>query len=111
MENSLRYTRSPGHIQVRWLAQAGLLQLSVDDSAPGVTTAELDKLFDPLFRVDAARSRTGQHGSGLGLSIVRAIAQAHRGQVQAFASTLGGVRIHVELPLEPQQVERRRRSA
>ena len=110
MENSLRYTRSPGHIQVRWLAQAGLLQLSVDDSAPGVTTAELDKLFDPLFRVDAARSRTGQHGSGLGLSIVRAIAQAHRGQVQAFASTLGGVRIHVELPLEPQQVERRRRS-
>jgi two-component system sensor histidine kinase BaeS len=111
MENSLRYTRSPGRIQVRWQAQAGLLQLTVDDSAPGVTPADLDKLFDPLFRADAARSRTGQHGSGLGLSIVRAIAQAHRGQVQAFASTLGGVRIHVELPLQPQQVERRRRSA
>jgi two-component system sensor histidine kinase BaeS len=111
MENSLRYTRSPGRIQVRWQAQAGLLQLTVDDSAPGVTPADLDKLFDPLFRADAARSRTGQHGSGLGLSIVRAIAQAHRGQVQAFASALGGVRIHVELPLQPQQVERRRRSA
>jgi two-component system sensor histidine kinase BaeS len=88
-----------------------VLQLLVEDSAPGVPDAQLDQLFEPLFRADAARSRTGQHGSGLGLSIVRAIARAHRGQVQARPGELGGLTIQVELPLQPQQLERRKRNA
>jgi len=111
LENSLRYTHAPGRIRVRWRAQAGVLQLLVEDSAPGVPDAQLDQLFEPLFRADAARSRTGQHGSGLGLSIVRAIARAHRGQVEARASELGGLTMQVELPLQPQHLERRKRNA
>ena len=111
LENSLRYTQAPGRIRVRWRAQDGVLQLLVEDSAPGVPAAQLDQLFDPLFRVDAARSRTGQHGSGLGLSIVRAIARAHRGQVEARAGELGGLTMQVELPLQPQHLERRKRNA
>lgn len=108
LENSLRYTEAPGRITVGWTATAQTLQLLVQDSAPGVSAANLGKLFDPLFRVDAARTRTGQHGSGLGLSIVRAIARAHRGHVQAEASPLGGLALRVELPLHPQNLERRR---
>jgi two-component system sensor histidine kinase BaeS len=111
LENSLRYTQAPGRIRVRWRAQDGVLQLLVADSAPGVPAAQLDQLFEPLFRVDAARSRTGQHGSGLGLSIVRAIARAHRGQVEARAGELGGLTIQVALPLQPQHLERRKRNA
>jgi two-component system sensor histidine kinase BaeS len=111
LENSLRYTHAPGRIRVRWRTQDGVLQLLVEDSAPGVPLAQLDKLFDPLFRGDAARSRTGQHGSGLGLSIVRAIVRSHRGQVLASACALGGLAVQVELPLQPQQLERRKRSA
>ena len=111
LENSLRYTQAPGRIRVRWRAQDGVLQLLVADSAPGVPAAQLDQLFEPLFRVDAARSRTGQHGSGLGLSIVRAIARAHRGQVEARAGELGGLTIQVALPRQPQHLERRKRNA
>ncbi len=107
LENSLRYTHAPGHIAVGWTATAQTLQLVVQDSAPGVASAHLPKLFDPLFRVDAARTRTGQHGSGLGLSIVRAIARAHHGYVQADASELGGLVLRVELPLHPQHLDRR----
>jgi two-component system sensor histidine kinase BaeS len=111
LENSLRYTVAPGRIAVRWAVSGQTLQLVVQDSAPGVSAANLGKLFDPLFRVDAARTRTGQHGSGLGLSIVRAIARAHRGHVQADASPLGGLTLRVELPLHPQNLERRRPAA
>jgi two-component system sensor histidine kinase BaeS len=109
LENSLRYTAAPGQLQLSWQANAHVLQLLLEDSAPGVSSQNLPKLFDPLFRVDASRTRTGQHGSGLGLSIVRAIARAHRGSVQASASALGGLALRLELPLNPQQLDRRRR--
>ena len=109
LENSLRYTRAPGQVHVHWRTQGDALQLTVEDSAPGVAAAQLGQLFDPLFRVDGARTRTGQHGSGLGLSIVRAIAQAHHGTVAASASRLGGLAIQVSLPLQPQALDRRPR--
>jgi two-component system sensor histidine kinase BaeS len=108
LENSLRYTRAPGQVQVHWRTLGDTLQLTVEDSAPGVAAAQLGQLFDPLFRVDSARTRTGQHGSGLGLSIVRAIAQAHHGTVAASASRLGGLAIQVSLPLQPPQALDRR---
>ena len=106
LENSLRHTAAPGRIEVGWKATAQMLQLVVQDSAPGVASADLPKIFDPLFRVDASRTRTGHHGSGLGLSIVGAIAGAHRGHVQACASPLGGLELRVELPLHPQDPNR-----
>jgi two-component system sensor histidine kinase BaeS len=108
LENSLRYTRAPGQVHVHWRTLGDTLQLTVEDSAPEVAAAQLGQLFDPLFRVDSARTRTGQHGSGLGLSIVRDIAQAHHGTVAASASRLGGLAIQVSLPLQPPQALDRR---
>ena len=111
LENSLRYTNAPGQIQVHWRLQQELVLLTVEDSAPGVAAEHLHRLFEPLFRLDTARTRTGQHGSGLGLSIVRAIVQAHQGKVQAKPSPLGGLTIEVALPLQPQTTERKQASA
>jgi len=110
LENSLRYTRAPGRVRLAWEVRqsAGgvLLCLTVEDTPPGVPTGELAQLFEPLYRVDASRQRgasqdsDGVHGSGLGLSIARAIADAHHGKIAARASTLGGLAIEVVLPLE-----------
>ena len=111
LENCLRYTTAPGSIRVHWQVQSHVLTLVVEDSAPGVATEHLVRMFAPLFRVDAARGRTGQQGSGLGLSIAQAIVRAHRGSVAAKASSLGGVAITVELPLQPQRLERRKSRA
>ena len=102
LANSLRYTASPGAVRVQWLARNGTLTLTVEDSAPGVPDADLSQLFEPLFRVDRARQRGGEHGSGLGLSIVRTIVLAHGGRVTAGHSHLGGLIISVELPLNAQ---------
>ncbi len=111
LENCLRYTTAPGNIRVCWQVQSHVLTLVVEDSPPGVATEHLVRMFAPLFRVDAARGRTGQQGSGLGLSIAQAIVRAHRGSVTAKASALGGVAITVELPLQPQRLERRKSRA
>ena len=102
LSNSLRYTDAPGEVRVQWHFSKNALTLTVEDSAPGVPQADLSQLFEPLFRVDRARQRGGDHGSGLGLSIVRTIVLAHGGKVTASHSPLGGLRICVELPLNAQ---------
>lgn len=102
LSNSLRYTDSPGRVCVQWHFSHSALTLTVEDSAPGVLQADLSQLFEPLFRVDRVRQRGDEHGSGLGLSIVRTIVLAHGGKVTASHSLLGGLSICVELPLNAQ---------
>jgi two-component system sensor histidine kinase BaeS len=71
--------------------------LTVDDTAPGVPTELLTKLFDRLFRVESSRNRAAG-GAGLGLSICQNIAEAHGGSLVASASPLGGLRMTLSLP-------------
>ena len=85
LENSLRYTDAPGRVRLSLSRQGAAARLTLDDSAPGVPAAELPRLFDPLYRADASRSRA-LGGSGLGLAICRAIVSSHGGQVEAAAS-------------------------
>ena len=105
LENSLRYTAAPGRLLLRWQQAGQQLQLTLEDTAPGVTPEQLPQLFDPLFRADAARQRRSDepHGSGLGLSIAQAIVRAHRGRIQASASALGGLCIRISLPRQANQ--------
>ncbi|MBE0620853.1 MAG: HAMP domain-containing protein [Burkholderiales bacterium] len=98
LQNSLRYTDAPGRIALTLQQEAGRVHLVVDDSAPGVPAPDLPRVFEPLYRADAARGRHNG-GSGLGLAICAAIAAAHGGRIDASASALGGLRVRVELPL------------
>ena len=98
LENSLRYTDAPGRIELGLQRIGDTLRLSIDDSAPGVAASDLPRLFEPLYRADAARSRHSG-GSGLGLAICVAIAEAHGGRLQALASRLGGLQVRLDLPL------------
>jgi two-component system sensor histidine kinase BaeS len=101
MENSLRYTDSPGEIRISLHQSVDMFTLTVEDSPPGVPAAHWPQLFEPLYRSDSARAR--QHGgSGLGLAICEAIAQAHGGHMSASASALGGLCITVTLPQHAQ---------
>lgn len=103
LENSLRYTDPGGQLQIsarqatdsRGAAQ---LQVQLDDSAPGVSTSELPRIFERLYRPETSRNRD-HGGSGLGLAICRAIVLAHGGTLMAETSPLGGLRITLCLPL------------
>jgi two-component system sensor histidine kinase BaeS len=99
LENSLRYTDAPGRMEVALTVEGNQVRLSVADSAPGVAEADLERLFEPLYRADTARGRHNG-GSGLGLAICVAIAQAHGGRMTAQPATLGGLLITVVLPIQ-----------
>jgi two-component system OmpR family sensor kinase len=77
---------------------AGRVALSVLDDGPGIPARERERVFERFHRVDAARSRRSG-GAGLGLAIVRAIAEAHGGEVRAGPGPDGrGTRIELVLP-------------
>ena len=106
IENSLRYTEAPGRVVLRWKQVGKQLQLTLDDTAPSVTPGQALHLFEPRFGASGTHEHTpGQpggdrHDSGLGLSIAQAIVLAHGGSIWASASPLGGLAIHVILPLQ-----------
>ena len=101
IQNSLRYTDAPGRIDIDLKRTPDCVQLTVEDSAPGMAAPDLARVFEPLYRSDAARSRHNG-GSGLGLAMSAAIVQAHGGLVGAHPSALGGLRIEVDLPIQPE---------
>jgi len=97
LDNSLKYTDSGGRLQVSLHVEDSKIAIDFDDSAPNVPEAELERLFERLYRVESSRNRqTG--GAGLGLAICRNIVTAHNGIITAQASSLGGLWIRIELP-------------
>ena len=99
LENTLRYTDSPGCLTVRQLCTMSVVRLQFADTKPAVPTEALDRLFDRLFRVDPSRSRA-HGGSGLGLSICKTIIEAQDGTITAQHAASGGLQIEIMLPLQ-----------
>jgi signal transduction histidine kinase len=97
--NACRYTNTPG--QVRLLASVSdrYLKVVIEDSAPGLSEKELNKIFERLYRSDKSRSRKSG-GSGLGLSICKSLVEGHNGDITASSSTLGGVKVTISLPID-----------
>ncbi len=96
IENAVRYNHLHGRIWVRTGADADHAWLVVKNTGFEVDAADLPGLFEPFRR--GGRERTGGRGSGLGLSIVRAVAEAHGGAVSAVANPDGGLEVTVTLP-------------
>ncbi|MBR9728014.1 ATP-binding protein [Shewanella intestini] len=99
LTNSIKYTDKPGVIGLDVAVISNQLVITIKDSSPSVPDAELEKIFERLYRVEKSRNRsTG--GSGLGLSISQNIIQAHNGTITATTSDLGGLAVTVSLPLQ-----------
>jgi two-component system sensor histidine kinase KdpD len=75
-------------------ATPGRIAITIADRGPGVPTSALVKLFDKFYRVPGSHSG----GTGLGLTITRAIIEAHAGSIKAFNQPEGGLAITIELP-------------
>ncbi len=105
LDNALRHTPPGGQVQVSAHGSTGRdqLDLVVADNGEGIPAELLDRVFQRFFRVDPARTRSGGGaGSGLGLTISRAIVEAHGGRVWAESAGRGhGSRFVVRLPTVP----------
>jgi signal transduction histidine kinase len=95
--NAVRHNRPGGHAEISVTGDAGRAVLTVSNTGAAVPPAELDRLFQPFQRLGAERVR-GTGGHGLGLAIVRAIADAHDATVTATANSGGGLSVRVTFP-------------
>jgi two-component system, OmpR family, sensor histidine kinase TctE len=84
IDNAIRYTQPEGKVTVKVICD-GDIRLLVEDDGPGIPLAERDKVFERFYRVLG----NNVSGSGLGLSIVKEIAQAHRAEVSLTSGTEG----------------------
>lgn len=95
LDNALKYSPAGSDIQVKLSRQSRAIVFSVTNTAPGLGREALPDLFDRFYRTDQSRSsRTG--GFGIGLSVARAVAQAHKGRVEA---ALDGERLTITVIL------------
>ena len=99
LDNAAKF--SPDGATVHVSLSAGLL--TVDDEGPGIPEADLPHVFDRFYRAMESRSMPG---SGLGLSIVRQVAERHGGSVTASRSPYGGARLELRLPGAPSPMPR-----
>ncbi len=99
LENALAYTDSPGQIKISTAKSDSQVSIKIEDTPPGVIDDDCEKLFDPLYRLEMSRSRRTA-GAGLGLAICKNIVNAHQGTITASPSMLGGLCIHIVLPIQ-----------
>jgi signal transduction histidine kinase len=95
--NAIRHTPRGGRIELRAAARAGSLHITVTDTGEGIPTEHLPRVFDRFYKVNLARADRSS-GSGLGLSIARAIVERHGGAI-SVTSRPGETMFDVELPL------------
>jgi signal transduction histidine kinase len=96
IENAIRYNHLLGRLWLRTGSVDGQAVLVVGNTGYEVEPADVPGLFEPFQR--GGWERTGSRGSGLGLSIVRAVCDAHGGTVSAVAQEGGGLEVTVSLP-------------
>ncbi|MDQ1041221.1 two-component system sensor histidine kinase MprB [Streptomyces sp. V3I8] len=95
IDNAGKWSPGDQPVQVRLRAEGASAVLEVDDAGPGIDAADVPRVFDRFYRADSARALPG---SGLGLSIVQRVVDAHGGRAAVARSARGGALLRVDLP-------------
>lgn len=100
ISNALKYTPEGGTIQIRTGENSDAVVIAIKDSGIGISSEDLPYIFERFYRADKSRSRaTG--GSGIGLAIVKFLAEAHGGSVAVESKPGEGSEFTVTIPLVP----------
>lgn len=100
IDNAIRYTPAGGRVDVGLQAKGGWVLLQVRDTGPGIAAGDRGRIFERFGRLDHGRA-VNPEGSGLGLALCRAIAQAHGGDVMLEEPASGGASFTLRLPSSP----------
>ena len=102
VSNALKFTPSGGSVEVRVGAEDGQAVLEVQDTGLGVPEDEQDQLFERFFR-SSSSTEAAIPGTGLGLTITKAIVERHGGTIDVESAPNEGTTVRVRLPLKTKQ--------
>ena len=97
LDNALRHTPAGGQINLAAKSVQDGVELSIQDSGPGIQSGDVNYIFERFYRADKSRTRD-DGGSGLGLAIAKSIVQAHGGQIWAESASGQGLTVNIKLP-------------
>jgi signal transduction histidine kinase len=97
LDNAIKFTPEGREVRLSIFADASAATLVVEDSGIGIPADQLPQVFDRFYRGDPARGRS--EGAGLGLSIARWIADAHRARINVSSAERTGTRVEVTFPI------------
>ena len=86
-------------VEVNLQAAAGRIEIGVADRGPGVPDSDLERIFEPFYRVDESRDHQSG-GQGIGLAITASVLELHGGRIVARNRSGGGLEVKLELPLD-----------
>ncbi len=95
IDNALKYNNKNGHVILTIKKQDGFAVIIVEDDGPGIPEEDIPHIFDRFYQAEKAR---GNQGSGLGLSIVKWIVEAHNGAISVESTKDHGSKFIVKLP-------------
>lgn len=98
LDNALKYTPGGGRVEIEALQRGRQVAVLFRDTGVGIPPEDLPRIWERLYRGDKSRS---QRGLGLGLSLVKAVVQAHQGHIEASGNPGGGSIFALYLPLAP----------
>jgi len=97
LSNALKYTSEGGRVEVKVESTGDFTNIIVKDTGKGISPEDLPYIFERFYRADKSRNRlTG--GAGIGLTIAKAIVEAHKGRIQAISKINEGTEFIVSLP-------------
>jgi two-component system heavy metal sensor histidine kinase CusS len=96
LDNAIAHSPTGSEVRVSYAVEAAQVRVVISDDGPGVPAALRERIFEPFFRGDAERERSG---AGLGLAIAREIARAHGGDIELDAAHTGGARFIARISL------------
>jgi signal transduction histidine kinase len=100
LSNAVKFTPEEGQITIRTALINHEALIEVSDTGPGISEEDLPFLFDRFYRADASRHRDSG-GSGIGLTIVKLIIDAHQGRIDVQSLPGEGATFRIILPLKP----------
>ena len=98
VSNAVNYSPDGGDVRIAALSHGDYVEVLVSDNGIGIEPGEISKIFDKFYRVKHAKTRQ-VIGTGLGLSLVKGLIEAHRGSVEVESQVGVGSTFRVFLPI------------
>ena len=102
LDNAMKYVPTGGKIGLSAARKGNYIEVMVEDNGPGIPPGMREKIFERFTRIDPSRTLPG---TGLGLALVKAFVDLHKGSISVLESALGGAAFKITLPASDEKIE------